>query len=174
LVLRKPLTGPLSKWLTDYWTHCFEYTGVSPDTQKFWWKKALSRGFDPHARPLLILDIYVEDSKRTGRPQKKQEESEEVLEIVGKDRAGTELSCEQIAERLGNRISSSTVWRILDEAGLNKTKPTRKPGLSEAMRNAQLAWCLAHRHWTLKDWKRVIWSNETAVILYIRRSSYRI
>ena len=145
-----------------------------PDTQKIWWKKALSRGFDPHARPLLILDIYVEDGKRTGCPSKKQDEADEVIAIVSKDRQGSELSVEQIAERLGNRICAKTVWKILREAGLNKTKPTRKPGLSETMRKARLEWCLAHQSWSLEDWKHVIWSDETSVVLCVRRGGYRV
>lgn len=152
----------------------FEYTGVMPDTQKVWWKKALSRGFNPHARPLLILDIYVEDGKRTGRPSKMQDEQEEVLGMVCKDRQGRELLLEQIAERLGNRISAATVWKILHEAGLNKMKPTRKPGLSESMRKAWLEWCLAYQSWSLEDWKHVIWSDETSVVLCVRRGGYRV
>lgn len=67
-----------------------------------------------------------------------------------------------------------SVWRILKEAGLNKTKPTRKPGLSEEMRKARLAWCLEKQHWTLDDWKRVIWSDETSVVLCKWRGGYRI
>ena len=96
----------------------FDYTGVSPDTQKTWWTKALKRGFDPSARPLLILDCYVEDDQRPGRPRKKDDEKNEVLELVQSDPSGGELSCKAIADRLGNRISASTVGTILKEAGL--------------------------------------------------------
>lgn len=109
----------------------FEITGIFPDTQKTWWKKALARGFDPSVRPLLILNCHVEDGKRTGRRPKRDDEKDDVCAPVSADRYGRELSCEAIAERLGNRITFSTVWTILNEAGLNKTKPTRKPGLSE-------------------------------------------
>jgi len=28
----------------------------------------------------------------------------------------------------------------------------------------RLAWCLLHKDWTLEDWKRVIWTDETAVV----------
>lgn len=96
----------------------FDYTGVSPDTQKYWWAKALKRGFDPSARPLLILDCHVEDGKRTGRPCKKDEEKEKVLELFQSVPDGEKLSCKAIAERLDNRISANTVCSILREAGL--------------------------------------------------------
>jgi hypothetical protein len=149
-------------------------TGVARNTQKNIWDKAISRGFDPYAQPLLILDIYVEDGKRSGRPPKKDDEKDEVLELVGVDRNGRELSCEEIADRLGNRICAKTVWTILHEAGLSKTKPTRKPGLTEKMRKARLEWCLAYQHWTLEDWKHVIWSDETSVVLCVRRGGYQV
>lgn len=42
------------------------------------------------------------------------------------------------------------------------------------MRDERLAWCKAHEDWTLEDWKDVIWSDETSIILLHRRGSYRI
>lgn len=72
----------------------FEYTGVLPETQKVWWKKALARGFDPSVRPVLILDCYVEDGKRSGRPAKKDDEKDDVVTLVSSNRQGRELSCE--------------------------------------------------------------------------------
>ncbi|KAK4118895.1 hypothetical protein N657DRAFT_637678 [Parathielavia appendiculata] len=50
--------------------------------------------------------------------------------------------------QLGNTISPMTVWRILRAAGMKKTKP-------------------AH-------WKRVIWSDETSVVMNHRRGGYRV
>ncbi|KUI55144.1 hypothetical protein VP1G_02570 [Cytospora mali] len=54
-----------------------EHTGIGTATQYRWWDKAIARGFDPKKRPLLILDEYVEDGKRTGRPRKTRQEEEE-------------------------------------------------------------------------------------------------
>ena len=65
-------------------------------------------------------------------------------------------------------------WNILHEAGLLKTKPTKKSGLSENMRKARLQWCLDYQHWTLEDWKHVIWSDETSVVLCVRRGGFRV
>ncbi len=60
-----------------------------------------------------------------------------------------------IANELGT-MSEMTVWRILKNARFSKTKPTRKPGLSEWMRTQRLAFALQYKDWTLKDWKDVI------------------
>jgi hypothetical protein len=96
---------------------------------------------------------------------------------VRHDRYGREKTAADIAGELssdGIDISASTVLRILHKAGFKKTKPTRKPGLTKKMRADRLAWCRAHQHWTLEDWKAVIWSDETAVVLLHRRGGYRI
>ena len=44
-----------------------------------------------------------------------------------------------------------------------------KPGLDSAMKEARLQFYLRYRHWTLEDWKNVIWSDETSVVLGSRR-----
>ena len=45
----------------------------------------------------------------------------------------------------GTEISARTVHRVLREAGFHKTKPTRKPGLTQKMRDQRLRWCLDHK-----------------------------
>jgi hypothetical protein len=42
------------------------------------------------------------------------------------------------------------------------------------MRAARLKWCQDHAHWTLDDWKKVIWTDETSVVLNFRRGGYRV
>ncbi|AEO66501.1 uncharacterized protein THITE_2114632 [Thermothielavioides terrestris NRRL 8126] len=49
-----------------------ELTGLSSRTVNSIATKALERGFDPNARPVLILDKHVCDAPRTGRPSKRK------------------------------------------------------------------------------------------------------
>ena len=44
-------------------------------------------------------------------------------------------------------------------------KTTKKTELSETMMKTRLQFCFWYQHWTIEDWKNVIWSNETSVIL---------
>lgn len=67
-----------------------------------------------------------------------------------------------------------SAWRILKKYGFNKTKPTRKPGLTDEMKAARLHFCKLYEHWTLADWKKVIWSDETSILLHHGRGSWRI
>ena len=142
-------------------------TSIKPSSQTYLKKRAFERGFRPDQDP-RILDYYIQDGARSGRPKEIQLEMENaVLDSVRADRAGREKSSEVLAFEQG--ISSSSVLRILRKHGLSSVKPTRKPGLNSQQRQARLQFCLKHKDWTLEDWKRVIWSDETSVILGQRR-----
>jgi transposase len=155
-----------------------DLTGLQPRTINRIYGRAIERGFDPNQRPLAIRDDYLVDASRSGRPKKQTPETQDkILAKVRFDRYGREKTCADIAGELsqeGIDISATTIWRILRKLGLKKTKPTRKPGLTQKMRKERLEWCLAHQDWTLEDWKNVIWTDETSVILLHRRGSYRI
>ena len=47
------------------------------------------------------------------------------------------------------------------EMGFDGRAAAHKPKIT--MRNAKrrLEWCQACRHWTLEEWKRVLWSDES-------------
>ena len=49
-----------------------------------------------------------------------------------------------------------------------------KSGLTKTMRDARKEFCLKYKDWILEDWKRVIWTDETSVILGHRRGSIRV
>ncbi|KAJ5511785.1 hypothetical protein N7453_003888 [Penicillium expansum] len=155
-----------------------EMVGLSKRTVDRIYERALVKGFDASLRPWNISDAMLAEAPRSGRPKKQSPEMQDrVLTKVRLDRYGREKTCADIAGEIsseGTEISATTIWRILKKAGLRKTKPTRKPGLTKAMREARLAWCLEHRDWTLEDWKNVIWTDETSIILLYRRRGYRI
>lgn len=153
-------------------------TGLPIRTINSIYAKAIKRGFEPNEVPLHLINEYLEDAPRSGRPTKQTAEAKDlVIAQVSRDRFGREKTAADIAGELslqGLEISTSTIIRILKAAGYKKTKPTRKPGLTAQMRKERLEWCLAHKDWTLEDWKAVIWSDETSVILLHRRGGYRI
>ena len=129
-------------------------TGVSQSSQSRIKKRAFKRGFRPEINP-RILDSYVEDRPRTGRPKEITIKTEEaLLKEVRADRAGREKSSEVLA--YNQNISVSSALQILKKHGLTCVKPTRKPGLNLQQKKARLKFCLKHKDWTVKDWKRVI------------------
>ncbi|GBL82581.1 Transposable element Tc1 transposase [Araneus ventricosus] len=45
--------------------------------------------------------------------------------------------------------------------GFGSRRPTRVPLLNARHQAARLAWAREHREWTLEDWERVAWSDES-------------
>lgn len=89
--------------------------GLSRQTIQYWVKKARERGYNP-AVDLRILPEYVEDGKRSGRPKKSTESTEEaVLGPVTEDPNGRAESSEIPTFKAG--ISFSSVLPILKENG---------------------------------------------------------
>ena len=133
---------------------------------------AKNRGFDSNVS-LQILDKYVTHAAKTGRRIKASIEKEnEIIEFVIKDRYVREKSSDEIAYDCG--LGRTTVWRILKRRNYRKMKPSSKLGLTDDMRKTRLAFCFLYKDWTIEDWKRVIWSDETAVVLGHRRGALRI
>ena len=135
-------------------------------------KKALNRGWNPTTNP-LIIDGYVIDAPHPGKKTKCTREFEQqILKKVTSNRYSREKSCAYITAEYG--YSTQTIWRVLRRHGYRKTKPTRKPGLTPAIKEARYQFALRYRNWTIEDWKAVIWSDETGVVLGHRRGGYKL
>ena len=61
------------------------------------------------------------------------------------------------------KVNPETVRRALRVAGLGAIEKPTKPLLSQANVKKRLAWCKQHKDWTVDDWKRVIWTDETKI-----------
>jgi transposase len=171
VTLKSPIVGQSTNAIA-------EKTGLSTRTINLIYARAVQRGFDPNILPLIIKNQFLEDAPRSGRPTKQTEEMKQSIAAkVRGDRYGRELSSADLAGYLSTdafEISATTIWRCLKNQGFKKTKPTRKPGLTKKMKDERLKWCLDHQDWTLDDWKNVIWTDETAVVLNHRRGGYRV
>ncbi|KAG0820583.1 hypothetical protein G6F19_012385 [Rhizopus arrhizus] len=64
---------------------------------------------------------------------------------------------------IGKKIGVETVRRALRKAGLDAIEKPKKSLLSAKNIRNRLSWCMAHKDWTIDDWKRVIWSDETKI-----------
>lgn len=133
--------------------------------------QARTRGYNPESSKKLLLS-YVTDALRSGRPMVATSELEKaVLDVVRKDRDGREKTSFMLAAEQG--ISSITILRILKRNNFRPCKTTKKPALTEAMKEARYQFALRYQYWTIEDWKNVIWSDETSVVLNSRRGRIR-
>lgn len=71
----------------------------------------------------------------------------------------------RVIRELGVPVSHDTIYRVLKKNGITKWKAKKRPLLTEAAAAARLAWCQARRDWGLREWSKVIWSDECSVEL---------
>ncbi|MCM0158345.1 hypothetical protein [Candidatus Nardonella dryophthoridicola] len=66
-----------------------------------------------------------------------------------------------IAEIPELEVSARTVQRRLVEAKLYSRRPAKKPLVSERNRRARLEFAQRHLNWTVQDWRKILFSDET-------------
>ena len=146
----------------------FEKTGVSESSISKLRKKAIERGWKSGE---IVQVEHVDDKPRSGRPPIPQNMVDLILATVTKNSTTRGWSCARIAQEIYSSPgvtsttapSASTVYRTLKAQGFGVYKRTVKPGLNAKQKEARLAWCLVYEHWTLEDWKDVIFTDETSV-----------
>ena len=60
-------------------------------------------------------------------------------------------------------VSLRTIQRALNEAGCSVRTPQQKPYLSPSNVEKRFKWAQEHAQWTVKEWKNVLWSDETII-----------
>ena len=65
----------------------------------------------------------------------------------------------------GRNASQSTVHRTLLRMGLRSRRPVRVLMMTPVHRRKRLQWARESRNWTLEQWKKVAWSDESRFLL---------
>jgi len=60
-------------------------------------------------------------------------------------------------------ISTRTIQCRLKEVGLRKWRAVKRALLTQEHAKNHLKWAREHRYWTVEDWAKVIWSDESAI-----------
>jgi transposase len=68
-----------------------------------------------------------------------------------------------INTKIKTSISERTVRRRRSEAGLGSYVVAQKPALRSENVVKRLEWAMRYKDWTIEDWKRVIWSDESSI-----------
>lgn len=103
--------------------------------------------------------------QKNGRPTKLSER--EKAFCVRKITMGGKENAVQVQKSLQDELNiairPNTVRRALKSSGLQPIFKPKKPLLFAKKVKARLAWGKHHVDWTIKDWKRFIWSDEIKI-----------
>jgi transposase len=84
--------------------------------------------------------------------------------LISSGRADTAVDVAKVLINVTNQsLSAQTVRNSLKVAGMRAVVKKKRPFLSKKHRKARMDFALAHQHWTVEDWKKVVWSDETKI-----------
>jgi transposase len=103
--------------------------------------------------------------RQSGRPAKlKATDKRMLVRMITSGNVGTAAQATQELNNNTNAgVSAYTVRRALKEVGMKAMVKEKKPRLLPRHIRERLDFALRHRYWTVEDWKRVIWSDETKI-----------
>lgn len=69
----------------------------------------------------------------------------------------------ELEQATGISVHPSTVRKNLHQAGLKAVHKQKKPLLSAKHKRARMDFALITKDWTLEDWKKVVWTDESKI-----------
>jgi transposase len=118
----------------------------------------------PHSTVSAFLNRLAkrnthENLPRPGAPRKTSLSDDRYL--VRSAQSNTRQPLAQLRVETNIDISEQTIRRRLKEAGIRKWRAVNRPLLSQKHAKQRLKWTQEHRSWSLEQWRKVIWSDET-------------
>ena len=119
-----------------------------------------------------IINTYKEtnDIKRrvgSGRKRKTTKREDNIMSRMAKINPfvpSREVSKNMLLDH-NVQISHQTVSRRLKENGLGCYVAKKKPYISKSNIKKRLEWAQDHKDWTIEDWKKVLWCDESPFTL---------
>src|SRR5258706_15602075 len=84
--------------------------------------------------------------------------------LISSGKADNSTQVTKLLQNITNKsLSAETVHLKLKKAGWKAVVKKKRPMLSRHHRKERMDFAISHKEWTLEDWKRVVWSDETKV-----------
>ena len=120
----------------------------------------------------------VDAGKSTGRSRVTTVRDDTAIKICSKKNPS--YSSVEIKNEAKVMASCRTIRRRLSkEFGLSARRPAKKPMLNKKQRDKRLVFCKKYKHWTEKEWSKVLFSDETTICQFgnnaclVRRPMYK-
>ena len=100
-----------------------------------------------------------------GRPSKLSDTDIcHAIRLIGTGKADNAVQVTKSLQDITNQsLSTQTVRNHLKKEGMKSVVKKKRPVLSTKHRKDRLDFALTHKDWTVEDWKRVVWSDETKI-----------
>jgi transposase len=114
----------------------------------------------------VVSGVEVDmEKRRKGRPPKLSEHNKrQILRQITTGRLDNASQATQfINPTLPHPVHPQTVRNALKKADYRSVVKRKCPLLKKVHCQCHLKFALAHQNWTVEDWKRVLWSDETKI-----------
>src|SRR6266850_2309912 len=100
-----------------------------------------------------------------GRPSKLSDRNvQHGIRLISSGKAETAVDVTKSLQDIINQpLSAQTTRRYMKKAGMKAVVKKKKPLLTTRHKRERLDFAVMHKDWTVEDWKRVIWSDETKI-----------
>ena len=113
------------------------------------------------------------DAPRSGRPSKTSPRDRRAIKIASlKDSRLTSTEIRSEMDGRGVCYSVSSTKRVLREHGLFGRRPAKKPFISLKNRRARISFAKSHVDWTVADWSKVLFSDESKFEIFNKNVQY--
>ena len=86
------------------------------------------------------------------------------LHLITSQKAENAVEVTRTLKTITNQpLSTQTVRQHLRVAGMKAVVKKKRPLLKKRHKLDRFAFAVKHKHWTIEDWKRVVWSDETKI-----------
>ena len=114
------------------------------------------------------------DRKRSGRPRKTSIRDDNLIRrMVVRSATSSTKKLQAALLQKDTRVTQMTISRRLSrEFNLKSYKSTRKPRLTPVMKAKRLAFAKKHRDWTIQQWSKVLFSDESIFQQFVVRKRH--
>jgi len=102
-----------------------------------------------------------ENKQQPGRPRSTLEHDDRLL--IRQALIHTRMPLEELKVEANSNLSLDTIRSRLREAGIQKWRAAERPRLKAKHVQKRIKWAKEHRHKTLEEWRKIIWSDECSV-----------
>lgn len=125
----------------------------------------VSRSQSTVSRVTRTYDYETFESRPLTRIRKRKTTVRQDRILLRSAKANDDQAFRDIINIAGVKVSRATLPRRLKEVDLFSRIRRRKPVLKPYHKAARLFWARKYVHWTVEDWLKVIWSDESSIVL---------
>lgn len=98
----------------------------------------------------------------------------QLKDAIQQNRDYREMERHEVSEKLGMKVSKTTVRTDTKARNCNRVKSTMKLDLTDVQEAQRYEIALSRKDWTLNDWKMVVFTDEAAILVGEHRGKHLI